>query len=81
MPAPTGEKFYERGEAVIAAENLVEKETRYMMNAKEVAAALDVKMGMAYKLIRQWNAELKAQGKLTIQGKINRKYFEKKLEV
>lgn len=66
---------------MFAAESPVVKEQRYMMNAREVAAALDVKMGMAYKLIRQWNAELKAQGKLTIQGKINRKYFEKKLEV
>lgn len=53
----------------------------YMMNAKEVAAALDVKIGMAYKLIRQWNAELNAQGKLTIRGKINRKFFEKQMEV
>ena len=53
----------------------------YMMSAKEVAAALDVKIGMAYKLIRQWNAELSAQGKLTIRGKINRKFFEKQMEV
>lgn len=52
-----------------------------MMNAPEVAAALGVKIGMAYKLIRQWNTELKAQGKLTIRGKINRKFFERKLEV
>lgn len=54
---------------------------RYFMNAGEVAAALGVKIGMAYKLIRQWNTELKAQGKLTIRGKINRKFFERKLEV
>jgi len=54
---------------------------RYFMNAPEVAAALGVKIGMAYKLIRQWNTELKAQGKLTIWGKINRKFFERKLEV
>lgn len=56
-------------------------EHRYMMNAPEVAAALGVKIGLAYKLIRQWNAELEAMGKLTIRGKINRKYFEKKMEV
>ncbi len=54
---------------------------RYMMDAREVSAALGVTMGMAYKLIRQWNEELKAMGKLTIRGKINRKYFEMKLEV
>ncbi len=65
----------------MAAGEMVAADRRYMMNAAEVAAALGVKMGMAYKLIRQWNAELAAQGKLTIRGKINRKYFEMKLEV
>ena len=54
---------------------------RYMMNASEVAAALGCKISMAYRLIRQWNAELEAMGKLTIRGKVNRKYFESKLEV
>ncbi len=54
---------------------------RYMMSAGEVAAALGIKIGMAYKLIREWNKELDAQGKLTIRGRINRKYFEKKMEV
>ena len=57
------------------------EQQRYMMNAGEVAAALGCKVGMAYKLIRQWNEELKAMGKLTIRGKVNRKYFESKLEV
>ncbi len=51
------------------------------MSAGEVASALGCKIGLAYKLIRQWNEELKAAGKLTIRGKINRKFFERKLEV
>ena len=54
---------------------------RYMMDAPEFAAALGIKKGMAYRLIRQWNEELKAMGKLTIRGKVNRKYFESKMEV
>jgi len=54
---------------------------RYMMDAPEVAAALGCKIGLAYKLIRKWNAELEAMGKLTIRGKVNRKYFESKMEV
>ncbi len=65
----------------MAAGEGVADDGRYMMNAPEVAAALGVKIGMAYKLIREWNEELKAMGKLTIRGKINRKYFMKKLEV
>ena len=28
---------------------------RYYLNAQEVAEALGVKVGLAYKLIRQWN--------------------------
>ena len=65
-----------------AAGNMAaDNQRRYMMDAPEVAAALGVKMGMAYKLIRQWNEELKAMGKLTIRGKVNRKYFESKLQV
>lgn len=56
-------------------------EEKYMLTASEVAARLGIKVGYAYKLIRQWNEELAAQGKLVIRGKINRKYFERKLEV
>lgn len=53
---------------------------RYYLNAQEVAEALGVKIGMAYKLIRQWNVKLAAEGKLTIRGKINKKFFEKQME-
>ncbi len=56
-------------------------EERYLLSAEEVAKLLGVTMGMAYKLIREMNAELAAQGKLVIRGKVNRKYFERKLEV
>ena len=71
----------EREVITVAAGEMVADDKRYMMNAAEVAAALGVKTCMAYKLIREWNQELKAMGKLTIRGKINRKYFESKLEV
>lgn len=52
-----------------------------MITAQEVADRLGVKIGKAYKLIRAMNEELKAMGKLTVRGKTNRRYFEKKLEV
>lgn len=57
------------------------EEDKYMLSVGEVAKLLGIKTGLAYKLIRQWNSELKAQGKLTIRGKINKKYFLKKMEV
>ncbi len=52
-----------------------------LMTAQEVADRLGVKLSMAYKLIRGWNKELRAMDKLTVQGRVNRRYFEKKLEV
>lgn len=58
----------------------VHKMERYYLNANEVAEALGVKIGLAYKLIRKWNAELQDQGKLVIRGKVNKQYFLKKME-
>lgn len=49
-----------------------------MMNAQEVAAALSVSVAMAYKVIRQLNAELAAKGKIVVRGKVNRRYFQEK---
>lgn len=56
-------------------------EDKYMLNAAEVSRLLGVKMGMAYKIIRECNEELKAMGKLVIRGRVNKKYLERKLEV
>lgn len=52
-----------------------------LLSAAEVAEILGVKVCMAYKVIRDCNKELAEMGKLTIRGKVNRKYLEKKLEV
>ena len=38
---------------------------------------LGIKMCSAYKVIRTLNSQLEAQGKITIRGKINRKYLLK----
>lgn len=59
----------------------LEREERIMMDADEVAAELMVKKGKAYQLIREWNDELKAKGKLTIRGRINREYFKQKVSI
>ena len=57
------------------------KDESVMMTAQEVAEQLQVKEGKAYKLIREWNEELKAKGKLTIRGRINREYFYQKTSI
>ena len=45
------------------------------MRVDEVAAELGVSNSYAYRLIRELNQELKAQGVLTIAGRINRSYL------
>ena len=47
--------------------------------AEEVAQELSVSNPYAYKLIRKLNEELKAQGCITIAGRVNRQYFYERL--
>ena len=49
------------------------------IRADEVAQELDVSKPRAYKLIRQLNDELKAEGYITIAGRVNRQYFNERL--
>ena len=53
-------------------------ENRFI-RADDVARELDVSKPYAYKLIRQLNEELKAQGFVTIAGRVNRQYFYERL--
>ena len=49
------------------------------IRADEVAQELDVSKPRAYKLIRQLNDELKAEGYITIAGRVYRQYFNERL--
>ncbi len=49
------------------------------LSAQDVAAYLGISLSMAYKVIQQCNRELKAQGYITIAGRVSRIYFEKKV--
>lgn len=49
------------------------------VTADNVANDLGVSTGFAYKLIKRMNEELKAQGYITIAGRISRKYYEERL--
>lgn len=51
---------------------------KIFIRANEIAEALNVSEGMAYKLIRQMNAELEEQGYITVRGRVSRKYFQEK---
>lgn len=48
-----------------------------MIDAKEVSELMGVSMATAYKIIRTLNAELRESGCRTVQGRVNRDYFEK----
>ena len=49
------------------------------IRADEVAKEISVSVPYAYKLIRRLNEELKAQGYITIAGRVNRQYFNERL--
>ncbi len=49
------------------------------MDVEDVKEVLEVSDGKAYQIIRMLNQELKEQGYMVVQGKINTKYFLKKL--
>jgi len=49
------------------------------MRVEDVAEELGISKSYAYKIVQQLNAELKAQGFLTISGRINKQYFLEKI--
>lgn len=57
----------------------MEKNEKIMLTADDVAKILDIKVSRAYAVIRQLNAELAANGKLVLRGRVNREYLLKKI--
>ena len=51
---------------------------RQFIGAKEVAEIMGVSETKAYQIIRQLNADLAAQGYITISGKVSRVFFEER---
>lgn len=49
---------------------------KYYLTVDDVATILNVKRGKAYEIIRILNKQLEKQGKITIRGRVNKKYFE-----
>ena len=50
----------------------------YMMTANDVAQALGISKGHAYKIVRELNDELEAKGFIFVAGKIPRAFWDKK---
>ena len=45
------------------------------MKVQDVADELGISKSYAYKIVQQINEELKAQGFITISGRVNKQYF------
>ena len=45
------------------------------MKVQDVADELGITKSYAYKIVQQLNEELKAQGFITISGRVNKQYF------
>lgn len=53
-------------------------ESKYM-RAPEVAELLDVSVSKAYKIMQELNRELQAKGKITVSGRVSRRYIMERL--
>lgn len=49
------------------------------LTAKDVALLIRSSETTAYRLIKKMNANLEKKGKITIRGKISKKYFEEQV--
>ncbi len=49
------------------------------LNAADVAEYMSISVPMAYKIIHKLNDELNANGYLTVSGKVNKLFFEQKV--
>lgn len=49
------------------------------LTVQEVADELGVSKSYAYKVVRQLNEELRQLGYLTVNGRVNAQFFQKKL--
>lgn len=49
------------------------------IKAGELAQELGVSKQLAYKMIHNWNEELKMKGYTTVAGRVSRKYYQEKV--
>ncbi|MGN0612549.1 MAG: LysR family transcriptional regulator [Porcipelethomonas sp.] len=49
------------------------------IRAEEVAEVMEISVAYAYKIIRKLNKELDDKGYITVTGRVNREYFNKRV--
>lgn len=60
---------------------MIKKRESRFFGAKEVAEMLDISESTAYRIIKKLNNELEDNGKITVAGKISKRYFEEKIYI
>lgn len=71
-------EIMEQIDGIMTRERRRKAMNKQYMTAAEVAEVVGVSLGKSYQLIREMNAELKADGYLTVSGKVPTAYFKKK---
>ena len=49
------------------------------IRAEEMAEDLQISKALAYRMIKQWNEELRQRGYTTVRGRVSRKYYEEQI--
>ena len=52
---------------------------KFVMTAHDVAEVLGISDGKAYQIIRTLNSEIQKEGYIIVRGRVNTKYFKKKV--
>jgi len=52
---------------------------RVFIRAEEIAEELGVSKATAYRMIREWNDQLKAKGYTTVTGRVSRQYYREQV--
>ena len=49
------------------------------IRAEEIAEELVISKALAYRMVHDWNEELKKKGYTTVRGRVSRKYYEEQI--
>ncbi len=49
------------------------------IKAEEIANELEISKALAYKMVHDWNEELREKGYTTVRGRVSRRYFEEQI--
>lgn len=53
--------------------------TTFMVKAEDIVKDLGISKALAYRMIHDWNKELKSKGYTIVQGRVARKYYEEQI--